>query len=70
MAPVEQKHIGSLMWFGGVDIKEDIDVEKLSSYKNQSFTQDNLFHTLLGLFEVETSVYKKEMDILYNAKKQ
>ena len=70
MAPNEQKHIGSLMWFGGVDIKEDIDVEKLSSYKNQSFTQDNLFHTLLGLFEVETSVYKKEMDILYNAKKQ
>ena len=70
MAPVEQKHIGSLMWFGGVDIKEDIDVEKLSSYKNQSFSQDNLFHTLLGLFEVETSVYKKEMDILYNAKKQ
>ena len=70
MAPVEQKHIGSLMWFGGEDIKEDVDVEKLNSYKNQSFSQDNLFHTLLGLFEVETDVYKKEMDILYNAKKQ
>lgn len=70
MAPVEQKHIASLMWFGGEDIKEDVDVEKLSSYKNQSFSQDNLFHTLLGLFEVETDVYKKEMDILYNAKKQ
>jgi len=70
MAPVEQKHIGSLMWFGGEDIKEDVDVEKLSSYKNQFFSQDNLFHTLLGLFEVETDVYKKEMDILHNAKKQ
>ena len=70
MAPDEQKHIGSLMWFGEGDIKEDIDIEKLSSYKNEQFSQDNLFHTLLGIFEVETSVYKKDMDILYNAKKQ
>ena len=68
MAPDEQKHIGSIMWFGS-NIKEDIDIEKLNSYKNQSFSQDNLFHTLLGLFEVETTVYKKEMDILFNAKK-
>ena len=68
MAPDEQKHIGSIMWFGS-NIKEDIDIEKLNSYKNQSFSQDNLFHTLLGLFEVETTVYKKEMDILHNAQK-
>ena len=69
MAPDEQKHIGSLMWFGG-EIKDDIDTEKLNTYKNETFSQDNLFHTLLGLFEVDTKVYKKEMDILYNAKKQ
>ncbi len=68
MAPDEQKHIGSLIWFGG-EIKEDIDVEKLASYKNNSFSQDDLFHTLLGLFEVETEVYKKDLDILYNARK-
>jgi lipid A ethanolaminephosphotransferase len=70
IAPDEQKHIGSLIWFGGEDMKEDIDVDKLNSYKNQHFSQDNLFHTLLGLFEVDTHIYKKEMDILYNAKKQ
>ena len=50
-------------------IKNEIDVEKLNTYKNNSFSQDNLFHTLLGLFEVETEVYKKDMDILYNASK-
>ena len=69
MAPDEQKHIASLMWFGKGDIKEDVDLEKLNTYKNKLFSQDNLFHTLLGLFEVETEVYKKEMDILYDAKK-
>lgn len=68
MAPDEQKHIGALMWFDGA-IKDELDIDKLNSYKNNSFSQDNLFHTLLGLFEVETKVYKKDMDILYNASK-
>jgi len=68
MAPDEQKHIGALMWFDG-DIKNEIDTNKLNTYKNNSFSQDNLFHTLLGLFEVETEVYKKDMDILYNDRK-
>jgi lipid A ethanolaminephosphotransferase len=67
MAPDEQKHIGSLMWFGG-EIKKEIDTDKLNSYKNERFSQDNLFHTILGLFEVKTDVYKKDMDIINNAK--
>jgi lipid A ethanolaminephosphotransferase len=69
MAPDEQKHIGSLMWFGE-SIKKEVDVDKLNVYKNNTFSQDNLFHTLLGFFEVETDVYKKDMDILYNARKE
>ena len=69
MAPNEQKHIASVMWFGEGDIQEDIDVEKLKSYSSKQFSQDNLFHTLLGFFEVETSVYKEELDILFDAKK-
>jgi lipid A ethanolaminephosphotransferase len=69
MAPDEQKHIGSLMWFGEGSIKDDIDTQKLTTYKDNQFSHDNLFHTLLGLFEVETDVYKKDMDILFNAKK-
>ena len=68
MAPTEQKHIASLMWVGS-KTNEEIDVEKLKSYRNNSFSQDNLFHTLLGLFEVKTEVYKQNMDILNNAKK-
>lgn len=68
MAPDEQKHISSLIWLGG-EIKEDIDLEKLNFYKNKQFSQDDLFHTLLGLFEIETDVYKKDMDILNEARK-
>ena len=68
MAPDEQKHISSLIWFGD-KFKNDMDMEKLNSYKNKQFSQDNLFHTLLGLFEVETGVYKKDMDILNETRK-
>ena len=69
MAPDEQKHIASFLWLGDGDIKEDINVEKLKSYSNRNFSHDNLFHTILGLFEVETDIYKKELDILNDAKK-
>jgi len=69
MAPDTQTNVASIMWFGGDEIKEDIDVEKLKTYKNKKFSQDNLFHTLLRLMEVDTEVYDKKLDILYNATK-
>ena len=69
MAPDEQKHVASFLWVGDGDMKKSIDIEKLKSYSNKNFSQDNLFHTLLSIFDVETEVYKKDMDILKNAKK-
>ncbi len=68
IAPETQKHIASVMWFGG-EMKKDIDTKKLNAYKDKEFSQDNLFHTLLGIFEVGSKVYDKNKDILYNAKK-
>ncbi|ADG94779.1 sulfatase [Arcobacter nitrofigilis DSM 7299] len=65
IAPDEQRHIGALMWFGD----DDINTQRVKAYSNKRFSQDNLFHTLLGFFEVETNVYKKNMDILVNARK-
>lgn len=56
IAPNAQKHVGAFIWFG------DNNQTKINSQKE--YSQDNLFHTLLGLFNVKTEVYKKEMDIL------
>lgn len=67
-APESQKHVASFLWLGEGEMREDVDIEKLKSYSNKKFSQDNLFHTLLGLFEVETKVYNKQMDILNDAK--
>jgi len=65
MAPDAQKHIGSVMWFGNDDL---VNREKLKSYSNKEFSQDNLFNTLLGIFGVNTEVYNPDMDILKKAK--
>ena len=61
MAPENQKHVPALMWFGE---GFKIDREKLRDAAVKEYSQDNLFHTLLGMMEIETSVYDKDMDIL------
>ena len=67
IAPQAQKHIGALMWFGS-EIKKDINITKIQQNKTKKYSQDNLFHTLLGIFEVKTKVYNKNMDILHDNK--
>ncbi|MBD3789890.1 MAG: phosphoethanolamine--lipid A transferase [Campylobacterales bacterium] len=61
MAPDEQKHIGAIMWFG-----KDFPIDKkiLEKKAGNTYTHDNLFSTLLGLFNVQTEVYDKKLDIL------
>ena len=56
MAPDTQTHIGAVMWFGGE--KPNIDADK-------SYSHDNLFHTILGFFKVQTKVYDAQLDILH-----
>ena len=55
MAPEAQTHVGAFLWLGHNNQKE--------FDPNQHYSHDNLFHTLLGLFDVQTEVYNQEMDI-------
>jgi len=63
IAPEAQTHIGSIMWFGDA-ISKDINVKKILQNQDKKYSHDNLFHTLLGLFEVATEEYDITMDIL------
>jgi lipid A ethanolaminephosphotransferase len=63
LAPQVQKHIAALMWLGeGFKVNRD----KIKRNATRQYSQDHLFHTLLGLFEVNTSVYDRSMDIIHN----
>ncbi len=66
MAPDSQTHIGSIMWFGD-KIKKDININRLKNNCKIEYSQDNLFHTILGLFNVKTEVYNKNMDIIHGS---
>jgi lipid A ethanolaminephosphotransferase len=59
MAPDAQIHIGTILWMNK-SLKDEVGTVDTTKH----YTQDNLFHTLLGLFNVQTKVYKKEMDML------
>ena len=60
MAPNAQTHIPAMMWLGD-SFHTSLKTGRMDT-KNR-FSHDNLFHTLLGLFDVKTEVYDKKMDI-------
>lgn len=61
IAPEHQKHVGTVLWLGKGFPLDRVKIKKKSI---KEYSQDNLFSTLLGLFDIETKVYQKKMDIL------
>jgi len=62
LAPDAQKHVPFVMWFG-----RNFDPQSLSSIqakRTEQLSHDNIFSTLLGLFELQTAAYNPNMDIL------
>jgi len=59
IAPEDQKHVPALFYFSDKAKREALHVKA-----DERFSQDNLFHTLLTLFEVKTSEYKPNLDLL------
>lgn len=64
LAPEEQKHVASLLWFGrNYEVKSDLVRDKADA----ALSHDHYFHTVLGLMEIETGVYDSSKDILSGA---
>jgi lipid A ethanolaminephosphotransferase len=62
LAPEAQKHVPFVMWFG-----QNFDLQSLSGIQAKRMEQlshDNIFSTLLGLFELQTAAYNPKMDLL------
>jgi len=66
IAPDAQRHVPAIMWFG--KNFKGIDIKLLKEHSRYKYTHDNIFHTVLGFMEIKTSIYEKEMDILYSAR--
>ncbi len=50
LAPDAQKHVPAVMWFGS-SIKHDLRLDAMEEARKQRWSHDNIFTTLLGLFE-------------------
>ncbi len=62
MAPDEQIKIPAFMWFDE-SISRIFDIESIKEKAQLPQSHDSLFHTLLGLMDVESELYKKDLDL-------
>ena len=60
-APAEQTHVATLMWFGD---GFKIDRTAVRERADEPFSHDNVFHTLLGLMEIDTEIYDRGLDMI------
>ena len=63
MAPDEQKDVAAFMW---LDASMSKLIDKNIVMENSVLPQshDSLFHTILGLMDVETELYQKNLDLM------
>ena len=64
IAPDVQKHVPWISWFANDFIgRHNLDTDCLAARSNKKITHDNYFHSVLGLMNVQTQVYKADLDI-------
>ena len=64
IAPEEQTHVPFITWLSNNFIKNNhLDQSCLKKNVKNVYSHDNLFHTVLVLTYVETSIYMPELDI-------
>ena len=63
-APDEQTHIPFMLWLSPEFADSfNIDSECLKQHRTEAYSHDNLFHSVLGMLDVQTSEYDAELDI-------
>ncbi|AMS13736.1 hypothetical protein A3218_05275 [Pseudomonas chlororaphis] len=64
LAPSQQKHVAMLAWFSDSYQKAfSVDTHCLQLSREKPLSQDNLFHSMLGLLEVDSRVYQPDLDL-------
>jgi len=64
LAPEQQKHVAMLAWFSDSYQKSfSVDTRCLQLNREKPLSQDNLFHSMLGLLEVNSTVYNPGLDM-------
>ncbi len=72
IAPIEQKSVPMLIWMNENMKKWDyIDYQCLKkSAEKDTYSHDNIFHSMLGLLAIKTTVYNKDFDLFKDCRKK
>ena len=66
IAPDEQTHIPMIIWLSkGALQRNGIDMKCLEAHRNDAYSHDNLFHSVLGVMDVQTKIYRPGLDIFH-----
>ena len=64
IAPSEQTHIPFIFWASeGYQKQSHLDLTCLAAKKDEALSHDNLFHSVLGLMDINTQLYQAELDL-------
>lgn len=65
IAPEDQKHVPMVMWLSShYQQATGLDPGCLDQRRTRDYSHDDLFHTVIGMMGVTTSIYQPELDIL------
>ncbi|MEQ7917630.1 phosphoethanolamine--lipid A transferase [Xanthomonas sp. WHRI 1810A] len=69
LAPDQQKHVPMIAWFSdNYQQSFAVNTRCLQGERNAPLSQDNLFHSMLGLLKVDTTVYNPALDMFANCR--
>jgi lipid A ethanolaminephosphotransferase len=64
LAPDQQKHVPMVAWFSDTYQQAfSLNTHCLQQERNAPLSQDNLFHSMIGLLQVNSSVYNPSLDM-------
>ena len=71
IAPAQQTHVPFIAWFSDkARAAQKLDQKCLENIaQSKAISHDNLPYTLLGMLDVQTSIYKPDMDIFASCRR-
>lgn len=64
ISPIEQRHVPFMLWFSdGFRSRFRIDANCLGARSEQPFSHDNVFHSILGMLNINTAIYNPALDL-------
>ncbi|MDD2136388.1 phosphoethanolamine transferase [Pseudomonas kurunegalensis] len=64
MAPQEQTHVPMVLWLSAqMAVRRGISYDCMAQRSAEPLSHDNLFHSVLGLLDVQTSAYREQLDM-------